>query len=210
MPTYGDNTTSNSRYFQKGVFVDKCKVQSVEDVSNYPKKQGAEIKVVGQKGWQPELCLKLSVNTGIEMDMYVMGRFQWKTDPISGKKLEYQGWKQRGNGVQNLLYKLLGEFKTDEFDAVPQALLNRLVGLEFYRLRYCQNRDKMYEGKPSFQTWNIFERVEEGNDDKLYREWLKVAPNRNDYDPNLWDEYQEEQQSSAPKPDSGGDDTVPF
>lgn len=196
MPTYGDNTTSNSRYFQKGVFVDRCKIITVSDESNYPKKKDAEVKT-SKSGKARELALKLVIDTGFEQEMWVFGKYNWKEDSISGKKIEYKGWKQRGNGVQNLLFKLFGEFSTDEFDAIKPQYLQRMPGMEFYRLRYCQTRENMYEGKPSFQNWNVFEKAEEGNDDKLYREWLKVAPNRSDYDPNLWEEYNEQQQAAA-------------
>ncbi len=192
--TLGDNTTSNSRYFQKGVFVDKCKVISIEDVSNYPKKPGAEIKTVGSKGWQPELCLRMKVDTGIEMDMYVMGKFNWKKDPISGKPTEYLGWKTKYNAVQNLLVKLLGTNAViNDDDSIPISTLNKLIGQEFYRLRYCQPRDKMYEGRPSFQTFHIFEKAVDGNDEVLYKEFLKVLPK--DYDQNLFDDWSEEQRA---------------
>ena len=194
----GDNTTSNSRYFQRGVFVDKAKILSVEDLSNYPKKQSAEVKTIGNKNFQPQLCLKLKVNTGIEMDMYVFGKFNFKTDPISGKQLEYQGWRAKHNAVQNLLFKLLGTNAViEDDDSISLATLNKLVGLEFYRLRYCQNREKMYEGRPSFQTFNIFEKSIEGNDDVLYKEFLKSAGSLKDYDSNLFDEWSEQQRGES-------------
>jgi len=193
MPTYGDNTTSNSRYFQKGVFVDKAKIVSVEDYSNYPKRPSAEIKTMGQNNWAPQICLKLIVDTGIEMKMNVLGNFNYKKDPISGKQLEYIGWRQQSNGVQNLIFKLLGKFDTDENDGLAQATLDALVGKEFYKLRYCQPRDKMYEGRPSTQTWWKFETAVEGNDDVLYREFLKANLSPKKYDPNLWDDFQDEQ-----------------
>ena len=196
MPVYGDNTTSNSRYFQKGIFVDKAKVISVEDMSNYPKAPKAEIVTIGN-GFQTELCLKLKVNTGIEMDMYVFGKYNWKTDPISGKQIDYLGWKQGGNAVQNLLFKLFGSFDTGENDVIPETLLNRLVGLEFYRLRYCQPPDKDYEGRPSFQTWNKFEKAVDGNDDVLYKEFLKSAGSIKGYDPNHFDDYNDAQRAGA-------------
>jgi hypothetical protein len=138
----------------------------------------------------------LKVNTGIEMDMYVFGKFSYKVDPISGKKQEYLGWKAKYNAVQNLLFKLLGTNAViNDDDSIPQSVLNKIEGLEFFRLRYCQPRDKMYEGKPSFQTWNIFERAVEGNDEVLYKEFLKAAANLKDYDPNLFDEYNDQQKA---------------
>ena len=192
----GDNTTSNSRYFQRGIFVDKAKIISVEDLSNYPKKPGAEIKTIGNKNFAPDLCLKIKVNTGIEMDMYVFGKFNYKVDPISGKKQEYLGWKAKHNAVQNLLFKLLGTNAViNDDDSIPQSTLNKLEGLEFYRLRYCQPREKMYEGRPSFQTWNVFERAVDGNDEILYKEFLKSAGSLKDYDPNLFDEYNDQQKT---------------
>lgn len=194
----GDNTTSNSRYHGRGIFTDKCRILSIEDLSNYVKKPGAEIKTIGEKGFRPELCLKLRVDTGIEMDMYVMGNFNWKIDPISGKKIEYLGWKPKGNAVQNLLVKILGSNAIiNDDDTIAQSTLNQLIGKEFFRLRYCQTRDKMYEGKPSTQTWNIFAPVYEGADDDLVSEFNKVSTAFSKYDPLLWDEYQEEQKAKA-------------
>jgi len=189
-----DNTTSNTRYHGKGIFTDKCKILAVEDKSNYPKRPGAEIKTIGNNNFQTELCLVLKIDSGVEMNMYVMGNYNWKTDPISGKKLEYLGWKKKGNAVQNLLVKILGEkaIIADD-DSIPLSTLNALVGKEFYRLRYCQTRDKMYEGKPSTQNWNTFISAYEGADEDLVREFHKVSRMITKYDPDLWDEFQAEQ-----------------
>jgi len=199
MPTYGDNTTSNSRYFQKGVFIDKAKIISVEDCSNYPQREGAEIKTVGKKGtWKPELCLKLKIDSGIEMDMIISGWFNWQQDAISGKKLKYRGWSKRKNAVQNLIFKLLGKFDTDDKDdSIPPELLNRLIGLEFYKLRYCLKESKGVrdDGSPQQQGWWIFEKGIEGNDDILYKEWLKAIPK--DYDPNFWEDYNKKRQADT-------------
>lgn len=195
MPTYGDNTTSNNRYFQKGVFVAKAKILSVEDHSNYPKKPGAEIKV-SAKNKPRELALKLRVNTGIETDLWVFGSYNWKEDKISGKKLEYLGWKQRDNAVQNLLYVLFGSFDTGAEDSIPQQLLNRMPGQEFYFLKYCQPKENDYEDKPSLKNWSIFKKCYEGADDELYREFLKVSDKlitKKRYDQFHWDDYYENQ-----------------
>jgi len=193
--TLSDNTTSNSRYFQKGIFVDRAKIISVENLSNNPNESGAEVHMTNS-GKPRELCLKLKVDTGIEMDMYVFGKYNYKTDAISGKKLGYTGWRKKHNAVQQLLFKLLGTNATiNDDDTIPPATLNKLIGLEFYRLRYCQPREKMYEGKPSFQTFDLFETVAEGNDDILYKEFLKANTKADYYDPLLFDEWTAEQRA---------------
>lgn len=194
--TLGDNTTSKSRYFQRGIFVDKAKILSVENLSNHPKIQGADIHM-DNSGKPRQICLKLKINTGIEMDMYIFGKYSYKTDPISGKQLDYLGWKQKHNAVQNLLYKLLGTNAVINDDGtIPFGTLNKLIGLEFYRLRYCQPRSKMYEGKPSFQTFDIFEKAVEGGDEVLYKEFLKANVKADYYDPLLFDEWSNEQKNA--------------
>jgi hypothetical protein len=194
----GDNSQSNSRYHGKGVFTDKCKIISVEDLSNYPKRPG-ETKTIGSKGFQTELCLKLKIDSGIEMDMHVMGSYNWKLDPVSGKKIEYLGWKQKGNAVQNLLVKVLGDgAKINDDDTIPQSTLTSLIGREFYRLRYCQTKDKDYEGKPSFQTWNIFAPTTvEVNEDALVSAFHKISANIKKYDPLHFDDWNEEQKAKS-------------
>lgn len=194
--TLNDNSSSNSRYHGKGVFTDKCKIISVEDMSNYPKRPGTT-KTIGSNNFAPELCLKLKIDSGVEMDMYVMGNYNWKLDPVSGKKLEYLGWKSRGNAVQNLLVKVLGDnAKIDENnDSILPSTLNLLVGREFIRLRYCQTKDKDYEGKPSFQTWNIYAQAVEGADEALVASFHKISANIKKYDPLHFDDWNEEQKA---------------
>ncbi|WP_448506084.1 hypothetical protein [Immundisolibacter sp.] len=207
-----DNSVSNSKYHGQGIFTDRCKIISVEDLSNYPKRPGVQKKTLGEKGWEPELCLRLVVNSGMEMSMNVLGNYNWKTDPISGKKLEYLGWKQRGNAVQNLIVKLgLGNNAINDDDTISQAVLNAMPGKEFIRLRYCQGKDKMYEGKPSTQTWTTFSSVYEGAEEDLVAEFKKA--NLKKWDHNLWEDYQEEQKSkeSSFKPEEfapGEDDII--
>ena len=191
-----DNSQSSSRYHGKGVFTDKCKIISVEDFSNYPRK-GGETKVIGKNNFVTELCLKLKVDSVMEMDMHVMGSYNWKVDPVSGKKIEYLGWKTKGNAVQNLLVKVLGvNAKINDDDSIPSATLNALVGREFYRLRYCQTKDKDYEGKPSFQTWNVFASTEaEVNEEQLVASFNKISSYIKKYDPLHYDDWNEEQKS---------------
>lgn len=205
-----DNSVSNSKYHGQGVFTDKCKIISVEDFSNYPKKVGAE-KKAWDSGKEPELCLKLVVDTGFEMKMNVMGSYLWKEDPISGKRIAYLGWKQRGNGVQNLIVKLgLGAGAKMDDDSINPGVLNSMVGREFIRLRYCQTKDKMYEGKPSTQSWNVFSGVYEGADEDLVAEFKKA--NLKGWDHNLWEDYQDEQKqkeaSFNPADFAPGDDEI--
>jgi len=190
----GDNSISNTRYFGKGVFTDKCRIITVEDFSNYPKKPNSEVKSMGANGWQPELCLKLVIDSGIEMKMNVLGNYNWKTDPVSGKKLSYLGWKKAGNGVQNLIFELgLGEGAVNDDDSIAQKVLNAMPGKEFIRLRYCQTKDKDYEGKPSFQTWYAVSGLYEGAEEDLVAKFNKVSAKIKKYDPLHFDDYNEEQ-----------------
>lgn len=186
-----DNSTSNTKYFGNGIFTDRCRIVSVEDLSNYPKKPG-EIKTLGKNGWAPELCLSLVIDSGIEMKMNILGNYNWKEDPISGKKIEYLGWKKNGNAVQNLIVKLgLGKNAVLDDDSINPAVLKAMVGKEFIRLRYCETKDKMYNGKPSTKIWNIFNNVYEGADEDLVVQFKKA--NVKGWDHNLWDDYQNEQ-----------------
>lgn len=186
-----DNSVSNSKYHGQGIFTDRCKIISVEDLSNYPKRPGPA-KTLGEKGWEPELCLKLVIDSGMEMTMNVLGNYNWKQDPVTGKKLEYIGWKQRGNAVQNLIVKLgLGTGAKFDDDTINPNVLKAMVGREFIRLRYCQGKEKMYEGKPSTQTWNIFSSVYEGAEEDLVGQFKQA--NLKKWDHNLWEDYQEEQ-----------------
>jgi hypothetical protein len=186
-----DNSVSNSKYHGQGIFTDRCKIISVEDLSNYPKRPGV-IKTLGEKGWTPELCLKLVVDSGMEMSMNVLGNYNWKEDPVSGKKIAYLGWKQRGNAVQNLIVRLgLGNNAKGDDDTIMPAVLNAMPGKEFIRLRYCQGKEKMYEGKPSTQTWNIFSSVFDGAEEDLVAEFKQA--NLKKWDHNLWEDYQNEQ-----------------
>lgn len=205
-----DNSVSNSKYHGQGIFTDKCKIISVEDFSNYPKKVGA-VKRAWDSGKEPELCLKLVVDTGFEGKMNVMGSYLWKEDPVSGKKIAYLGWKQRGNAVQNLIVKLgLGGGAKLDDDSINPGVLNSMVGREFIRLRYCQTKDKMYEGKPSTQHWNVFSSVYEGADEDLVAEFKKA--NLKGWDHNLWEDYQNEQRdkeaSFNPADYAPGDDPI--
>ena len=206
-----DNSVSNSKYHGQGVFTDKCKIISVEDFSNYPKRPTAQLNTMGDNGWQPELCLKLVVDSGMEMKMNVLGNYNWKTDPVSGKKISYLGWKQKYNSVQNLIVKLgLGTKAKNDDDTIAQSVLNAMPGKEFIRLRYCQDKDKMYEGKPSTQTWNVFSGVYEGADEDLVAEFKQA--NLKKWDHNLWEDYQNEQkakeESFKPEDFAPGEDEV--
>ena len=193
----GDNTTSNSRYFQRGIFVDKAKILSVENLSNNPVTPGAEIHT-DSNDKPREIALRLKIDVGFEMDMWVFGKYNFKTDTISGKRTGYLGWKPKHNATQNLLAKLLGSNAVINDDGtIPDSTLNRLIGQEFYRLRYCQPRAKMYQGKPSFQTFDIFAKAIEGNDDILYKEFLKSNVKADYYDPLLFDEYTAEQRANS-------------
>ena len=186
-----DNSVSNSKYHGQGVFTDRCKIISVEDLSNYPKRPG-QTKTLGEKGWAPELCLALVVDSGIEMKMNVLGNYVWKEDPISGKKIAYLGWKKNQNAVQNLIVKLgLGNGAKGDDDTIMQSVLNAMPGKEFIRLRYCQTRDKMYEGKPSTQTWWKVSSVYEGAEEDLVAEFKQA--NLKKWDHNLWEDFQNEQ-----------------
>ena len=206
-----DNSVSNSKYHGQGVFTDKCKVLSVEDFSTCPNKAGSP-KRAWDSGKETELCLKLVVDTGFEMKMNVMGNYLWKEDPVSGKRIAYLGWKQRGNAVQNLIVKLgLGTGAKLDDDSVSPNVLTAMVGKEFIRLRYCQTKDKMYEGKPSTQNWNIFSSIYEGADEDLVAEFKKA--NIKAWDHNLWEDYQNEQKAKEEsfKPDDfapGSDDII--
>ena len=204
-----DNTQSNSRYFGKGVFVDKCKIISVQDMSNYPKNPGAEVKTIGSNNFRTELCLILKVDAGFEMDMYIMGNYNWKTDPISGKKLGYIGWKKAGNAVQNLLYKVLGDKAIiNDDDSIAATTLNALPGKEFYRLRYCKRASEDYEGRPSFAVWNTYSSVFDGAEEDLVTEFHKISTKIQKYDPLHFEDYTEKQKKQEESFAPGDDEDV--
>jgi hypothetical protein len=211
-----DNSSIENKYYGKGIFVDKCTILSVEDISNYPLKPRPEGKLeYGNNGWIPDLALILVVNVNDkEEKFFVMGKFRYKKDFVSGKIGEYLGWDSRGNAVQNLLVKLLGNKAiVNDDDSIDPKTLQMLIGKEFYRLRYCQTADKMYEGKPSFQKWTVFEPADNPeNIESLLSLFRKQSSFIKSYDPLLYDNYKENLEENKKTDEENGieSDAVPF
>jgi hypothetical protein len=184
----GDNTKSDYKMVLPGIFIEKVKIKDVEDYSNYPLKKGPQ-KTIGEKGFAPELCLKITTND--DRTVYVFGKFDYKTDLISGKKIEYRGWKRNGNGVWSLLYTLLGEFPINDDDSIPESLLNKLKNKSFYRLRYCTGLDTN-NNQPVMKDYNKYSDAEKIKADEIL---LEVFQNDkyfySKYDRNAYENYME-------------------
>lgn len=206
----GDNSQgSNSRYWQSGVFTEKCEVISVEDFSNYPLKKVEKVRF--ESGFEPEICLRMMINNGGEDRKFnLFGQFQNKTDRVSGKVVKYLGWREKGNAVQNLIFKLgLGSNCLNEDDSIKADVLKKMVGMSFYKLRYCTGPGEgEYADKPQFKDWGIFENssIEDG-DQVLHKAWLKVSAYFTKYDPVFFDSWSDvnRKQEESFKPE----DTIP-
>ena len=191
----GDNTSaSSSKYHGNGVFTEKLTIVEVEDFSNYPLKTGVPIKAF-DGGFEPQICLRMVVsNEGNERKMIVFGEFSHQIDKISGKKIKYLGWKERGNSVQNLLFKLgVGESKDAilDDDSINPVVLTKMIGLEFVKLRYCAGEGEgEYAGKPDWKDWGVFESTKQPDaEETLHRAWLKVAQYFSKYNPTYYESW---------------------
>lgn len=159
----GDNTQSEFRMVDAGLYLEKVTIKSVEDFSNYPLKKG-EKKTIGKNGFEPELCLKITSND--DRDYFIFGQFNWKIDPISGKKMEYKGWKKTNNGVWNLLYNLLGEFTIGDDDSIPDFVLKKLINKSFYKLKFCAGLDAT-TGEMKLKDYNVYKNADSPKADEI-------------------------------------------
>lgn len=194
--TMHDTTGSNSVYYNNGVFIDKCTIASIEDKSNYPTRKDLPTKTLGQNDFKPELCLLVKTEDG--RTFTVFGQFDYAKDQISGKEI-YKGWKKKGNAVQSFIARLSGgTFEINDDDTIPQKVLNRLLGKEFYKLRYCVGSYNSPEGeKPSFRDYRKIQPVEEGKDKELHQEFLKGLSFIKGYDPNYFEKWRDANDDST-------------
>lgn len=213
-----NSVNSNSKYFERGIFVDLITIDSVVDKSNYPLSPTAEKKTIGNNGFAPELCLEIMSN---DRKLYIFGKFEYRKDVISGNT-KYIGWKKAGNSVWNLLYVLFKDkAEINDDDTIPEKLLKAMVGKKFYKLRYCVGIDDK-TNKPAFNDYNYFtDGDKEENAELLYNKFM--TSNRYNYDPNAYDNYMYIQRAFnsnypdnpsssaiAPPNENGDNDPLPF
>lgn len=207
-----DNSVSDNKkysYMGNGIFIEKIKIESVVDKSNYPLAPVNPKNTIGNNGYAPELCLVISEG---ERNYYIFGNYDYNEDKISGNK-KYKGWKRSGNSVWSLLFTLLGDKAIiNDNDTIPSSTLYLLKDKEFYKLRYCIGGDKD-TGKPLFKDYPYFESADnEENKNKLYEKFIKSYYAQNYHDPNYYDEYShmKEYSSSSPNNENGKDNDLPF
>ena len=210
-----NSVNSNSKYFDTGVFVDLIKIDNVVDKSNYPLSPTANKKTIGNKGFEPELCLEITSN---DKKIYIFGKFEYREDTISGKT-KYVGWKRANNSVWNLLYVLFGDkAEINDDDTIPERLLKEMVGKKFYKLRYCIGMDDK-TNKPAFRDFSYFTNGDkEENAEVLFNKFANSDRFNYDYDPIAYENYVYVQKTFNPKNtdiappnnESGNNDPLPF
>lgn len=206
--TYTEQGSSTSKNFGKGVFGKKVKIMVAEDFSNPINQQ--PLRTIGSKGFTPDLCLKLTVESdGKTSDMYVMGQFT--KDNISGR---ITGWNMQGNAVANLLSQFVGkDINVNDNFGIPESYVKALVGKEIYTISFCSGTYTKNDGTEglSYSIYNKYRKAdEESNLEDLYRMFLRSAPYLKKYDPELYETYKAQKEVSISTDMDSVSDEVPF
>lgn len=181
----GNPEASNSTKVGKGIYLKKYSIANVEDYSNVPNKP---IKTIGQKGFQPEICLKLYLLAeGMEkpFEMYLFGKY--KKDKVTGEILN---WDAFNNHVQFFLYNMFGEFEINNDFSIPQRLLLLLNGKQVQALSYVKDYD-VNEKKLRYQTYSKLFNINTSIED-IMAQWNKDLPYNRKYNPKAVDIYEED------------------
>lgn len=185
----GDNSVSNVRYWEHGVFTERIKIISVTDKSNYPLQKNVPKNTVGKNAFQPELCLEVKYDSGTGVkEKLIFGQFDWDVDKVSGKKIKYKGWKQKGNPVQALIYALIGKFMINDDDSIMPSTLKKLEGYEYVTLRYCIGSQKDSD-KPGFKDFNMFMKYSDTAEQELFDKFYAKSAKISKYDPNYFEDH---------------------
>jgi len=143
-------TASTGTKLMKGVFVREYNIVNVEDYSNVPNKP---TKTIGQKGFEPEICIKLYLqNSGMDKPYEKILFGKYKKDKVTG---EIKNWDSFNNSVQWLLYKMFGEFEINSDFSIPQTLLFRLNSQKVEVISYVADYD-VNEKKLKYETYSKF------------------------------------------------------
>lgn len=192
-----DNSSSDSfgEKIGTGVYIKIGEVKSVVDHSNYPKAEG-EKKTIGNKGFEPELCLEIEFAVDdYKKKVMLFGNFKRNSNGL------VTGWDGWNNNVQRLLYKLLGnQAELEEDLSIPNDVLQKLIGKQFKFISYQSNRE--YESqdgtKYAYQTFPKIFTVSDTKDE-INNEWINQLPYVRDYAPEIAEERAK--QSTSFKPD---------
>ncbi len=188
--------SGNVRFFPDGIMVERFTIAAVEDFSNYPLQKKTK-KNLWASGKPSQICLKLVVDTGMsERKMNIFGNFDIDYDRISGKMKKYNGWSIFGNMANSLITNLgLGENALNDDDSITDEVLKKLVGLPFYKLKYCIGPQKTgnYAGKPDYKDYSeVYDGFVNDGSDILYADWLTVADKfkkKRGYKPEWWNNW---------------------
>lgn len=167
-----DENQGSGTKIGKGAYINNFVIKKIEDKSNYP---GSDKPLnFFKSGGKAELYLILymeDVDNQFEKQLHLFGKF--KRDKKNEELII--GWDNWMNGVQRLLYKVLGdqsEIDTADY-SIPEDVLKKLVGKEIRVISYIT--DKQYEandGSMKYQ-WDQFPKVFDGSatDEEVQEEW---------------------------------------
>lgn len=179
--------TSNSDKIELGVYASKVKVISIEDFSNYPGQK--EKKTIGKNGFEPEICLAVTVDNGArEKKMTFFGKF--KKDNVSGK---VTGWDHFNNDVERFLLTAAGmQLEINDDFSIPAWLLQKFIGAEFVAVRYCSGTytdGSDGQEKPSYNDWSkVFSK--QSTPDQISVEWSRSKQYVKNFHPEIQEAWE--------------------
>lgn len=187
MPQLDKAGDFNSIKLAKGVYASLVTISKIEDLSNYPGRQGELNK--RNDGEPYELCIKVYYEREDGEDWSTMFWGNFKKDKVTGK---IQGWKAFGNGVQDFFETMYGNLEevgnrlNDDW-SISATLTEPLIGRKFYRISYISGIKDDNKGRYK-DFYKIF--TDDTTIETMQNVWAQASVKMKSYAPDAADELE--------------------